>query len=185
MICKTACQCLINISVGSNILQSFLPSRLGNPAQTHKLTGDESTSDLALLSQYVDLTRLHVFSHDCSWNRSGHKLLTASTDFVVSVWDVLTGECDRTFRFPSPVLKVQFHPRDRLVCFFKVDIRHSGWVFGLLCLCVETDMTSGSYTLLTRMWANAQPDGLPAEHRWRALFNAAKFGWCPLLDAVQ
>jgi len=23
------------------------------------------------------------------------------------------------------------------------------------------------------MWANAQRDGRPAEHRWRALFNAA------------
>jgi len=31
-------------------------------------------------------------------------------------------------------------------------------------------------TALTRMWANAQPDGCPAEHRWRPLFNAAKFG---------
>ena len=31
----------------------------------------------------------------------------------------------------------------------------------------------------TRMWANAQPDGPPAEHRWRPLFNAAKFGWRP------
>jgi len=28
-------------------------------------------------------------------------------------------------------------------------------------------------------------DGRPAEHRWRLLFNAAKFGWRPLLDAVQ
>jgi len=28
----------------------------------------------------------------------------------------------------------------------------------------------------TRMWANAQPDVRPAEHRWRPLFNAAKFG---------
>ena len=37
----------------------------------------------------------------------------------------------------------------------------------------------------TRMWANAQPDGRPAEHRWRPLFNAAKFGWRPLLDDVQ
>ena len=27
----------------------------------------------------------------------------------------------------------------------------------------------------TRMWANAQPDGRPAEHRWRPLFNAPKF----------
>jgi len=26
----------------------------------------------------------------------------------------------------------------------------------------------------TRMWANAQPDGRPAEQRWRPLFNAAK-----------
>jgi len=33
------------------------------------------------------------------------------------------------------------------------------------------------YTLKkTRMWANAQPDGRPAEHRWRPLFNAPKFG---------
>ena len=32
------------------------------------------------------------------------------------------------------------------------------------------------------MWANAQRRGRPAEHRWRPLFNAAKFGWRPLLD---
>ena len=32
------------------------------------------------------------------------------------------------------------------------------------------------------MWANAQRDGRPAEHRWRPLFNAAKFGGGPLLD---
>jgi len=32
----------------------------------------------------------------------------------------------------------------------------------------------------TRMWANAQRDGHPAEYRWRPLFNAAKFGWRPL-----
>jgi len=29
---------------------------------------------------------------------------------------------------------------------------------------------------ITRIWANAQPDGRPGEHRWRPLFNAAKFG---------
>jgi len=34
----------------------------------------------------------------------------------------------------------------------------------------------------TRMWANAQRDGCPAEYRWRHLFNAAKFGWRPLLE---
>jgi len=26
------------------------------------------------------------------------------------------------------------------------------------------------------IWANAQRDGRPAEHRWRLLFNAAKYG---------
>jgi len=26
------------------------------------------------------------------------------------------------------------------------------------------------------MWANAERDGRPAEHKWRPLFNAAKFG---------
>jgi len=32
------------------------------------------------------------------------------------------------------------------------------------------------------MWANAQGDGRPVEYRWRSLFNAVKFGWCPLLE---
>jgi len=29
---------------------------------------------------------------------------------------------------------------------------------------------------ITRMWANAQRGGRPAEYRWRPLFNATKFG---------
>jgi len=32
------------------------------------------------------------------------------------------------------------------------------------------------------MWANAQRDGRHAEYRWHPLFNAAKFGWRPLLE---
>jgi len=35
---------------------------------------------------------------------------------------------------------------------------------------------------ITKMWANAQRDGRPAEYRWRPLFNAAKFGRRPLLE---
>jgi len=31
------------------------------------------------------------------------------------------------------------------------------------------------------MWANAQRDVCPCEYRWSPLFNAAKFGWRPLL----
>jgi len=33
-----------------------------------------------------------------------------------------------------------------------------------------------TFLYITRMWANAQPDGRPAEHRWRPLFNAANSG---------
>ncbi|GIY82516.1 retinoblastoma-binding protein 5 homolog, partial [Caerostris extrusa] len=70
-----------------------------------------------------------------SWSRTGHKLLSASTDNSVSMWDVLTGECEYRYRFQSPILKVQFHPRDDkmlLVCPMKhaailvnVDENHS------------------------------------------------------------
>jgi len=37
-------------------------------------------------------------------------------------------------------------------------------------------ISSSLEQVLIRMWANAQRDGRPAEHRWRPLFNAAKFG---------
>ena len=45
--------------------------------------------------------------------------------------------------------------------------------------------TFRSVPVNTRMWANAQRDGRHAKHRWHPLFNAAKFGLRPLLDAVQ
>jgi len=32
------------------------------------------------------------------------------------------------------------------------------------------------------MWASAQRDGRRVEYRWHPLFNAAKFGWHPLLE---
>ena len=34
----------------------------------------------------------------------------------------------------------------------------------------------------TRIWADAQPDGRPAEYRWRPLLSAAKFGESSLTD---
>jgi len=37
------------------------------------------------------------------------------------------------------------------------------------------------YLHTTRMWANGQRDGRPAEYRWHPLFNAAEFGWRLLL----
>lgn len=47
-----------------------------------------------------------------SWSRDGHKILTASTDNTVTIIDVMSGDCENRFRFPSPVLRIQFHPRD-------------------------------------------------------------------------
>jgi len=38
------------------------------------------------------------------------------------------------------------------------------------------DEEKGQVIVKLEMWANAQPDGRPAEYRWRPLFNAAKFG---------
>ena len=54
-----------------------------------------------------------------SWNRSGKKLLSSAIDWNVVLWDVVSGEVELCLRFPSPVAKVQFNPRDKgtfLVC---------------------------------------------------------------------
>lgn len=47
-----------------------------------------------------------------SWNRTGHLLLSASTDNTVCVFNVVSGDCLMKYRFPSPFIKVQFNPRD-------------------------------------------------------------------------
>ena len=50
--------------------------------------------------------------------------------------------------------------------------------FFLSLVYIHTQFTlqKGKKYKKTRMWANAQRDGRPAEYRWRPLFNAAKFG---------
>ena len=64
----------------------------------------------------------------------------------------------------------------------------SDWVSSLLKARQHNNSYSVPFTfnlniLTTRMWANAQRDGRPAEHRRRPLFNAAMFGWRPLLES--
>ena len=57
-----------------------------------------------------------------SWNRTGRKLLSSATDWNVVLWDVVSGEAELCLRFPSPVTKVQFNPRDKgmfLVCLMR------------------------------------------------------------------
>ena len=83
-----------------------------------------------------------------SWSRKGFHLLSASTDNTVctfrltvfilnllrarlvlilnflneGIWNVVTGDCVKKYRFPSPFLKAQFNPRNSaefLVCLLK------------------------------------------------------------------
>ncbi|EDV19471.1 uncharacterized protein TRIADDRAFT_33540, partial [Trichoplax adhaerens] len=57
-----------------------------------------------------------------SWSRNGRQLVSASTDWTVGIWDVLSGECDKQYRFPGPLTKVQFNPRNKnqiLACSLK------------------------------------------------------------------
>ena len=49
-------------------------------------------------------------------------------------------------------------------------------------VCQETEICIVEKSVRTRMWADAQCDGHPAKYRWHPLFNAAKFGWRPLLE---
>ncbi|XP_050311660.1 retinoblastoma-binding protein 5 homolog [Anthonomus grandis grandis] len=54
-----------------------------------------------------------------SWSRNSHKIASASTDNTVCIWEVLSGDCEQKYRFPCPILKVQFEPRNSerlLVC---------------------------------------------------------------------
>ena len=61
-----------------------------------------------------------------SWSRNGTMLASTSTDNSVSVWDIISGECEHRFRFPSPVLRVQFNPRDAGEMLV-VLMRHGQW----------------------------------------------------------
>lgn len=53
------------------------------------------------------------------FSRRGNYIVSASSDNTVCIFDVLSSECIRKWRFPTPVLRVQFHPRNEnliLVC---------------------------------------------------------------------
>jgi len=58
----------------------------------------------------------------------------------------------------------------------------------MLEICCYTILASDSFpwrlvfSHKLEMWASAQRDGCPGEYSWRPVFNAAKFGWRPLLE---
>jgi len=61
---------------------------------------------------------------------------------------------------------------------WKLEIPPS-WVHGEVPIyrsIIESKTENFADIIITRMWANAQRDGRPAECRWRLLFNSAKLG---------
>lgn len=50
--------------------------------------------------------------------------MSASTDNTVAIWDILSGDCTQRYRFPSPIIKVQYHPRKSDV-FLVCPMRHA------------------------------------------------------------
>jgi len=72
------------------------------------------------------------------------------------------------------------------LAFLGVSLLHQGTGFEPMLSALNVSRPPWKMSLLSgvdvkitgklEMWANAQPDGRPAEHRWQPLFNAAKFG---------
>lgn len=64
---------------------------------------------------------VHPVSSLC-FSRRGNYIVSASSDNTVCIFDVLSSDCIKKWRFPTPVLRVQFHPRNEnliLVCPFR------------------------------------------------------------------
>lgn len=66
----------------------------------------------------VKIIAAHAGNPVCSldWSRNSHKLVSCSMDSSVTVWDAKSGGNLLRWRLPSPVVKVQFNPRnDRFI----------------------------------------------------------------------
>ena len=95
------------------------------------------------------------------------------TDYWRSLFSTKTGKKKQTsLNFDSLILR-KIPARVRKIA-SDVDVNSK------LCSLHRSD--TGQFKLKLEMWINAQRDGRPAEYRWRPLFNAAKFGWRPLLQ---
>ena len=117
-----------------------------------------------------------VFSHLCLW-------------YLSSLWNrwLVAGYWQFLHSFIVSLLKECWKLTDAQ-CVASVQENSQNALCNLMFVAIISTLLRGFPTFhsnlrITRMWANAQRDGRPAEHRWHSLFNAAKFGWRPLLDA--
>lgn len=95
---------------------------------------------------------IKTIKNKCSWSRDGHKLVSASLDNTIAIWKVLSGDCLMRWRFPSPILKAQFNPRNDkfvLVC----PLKHPS-----ILIEVDYDQSSINYKLMPIDKDDADPN---------------------------
>ena len=68
-----------------------------------------------------------------------------------------------------------------MLCRYVMEIHFWSWKSHGKSLLKKSGHSGNWKHVILKMWANAQRDGRPVEHRWR-IFNAAKSGWRSLLD---
>ena len=109
----------------------------------------------------------------------------ATGEFSVHFWNCMEYEVEgsRPRRRPKRTWR-QVVQKDCQTCKLNKDDVSDCWCPRMCRLCTLCITQYGKFYVRqcinqTRMWANAQPDGRPAKHRWRLLFNATKFGWRP------
>lgn len=101
------------IAVGCNdgriVVWDFLTRGIAKIISAHMHPVCSIRYFIILHEEFIQFERvLEIILISYSWSRNGCKLLSASTDNNVCIWDVLSGECEQRYRFPSPVLKVRF-----------------------------------------------------------------------------
>jgi len=95
-------------------------------------------------------------------------LITQSVNLIYDLYFKYESSCRLSFR--SKIMK---HTQSRVV--------HNG-VYGDLYPEKRFIPSKPQRDIFSLLWTNAQRDGRPTEYGRRPLFNAAKFGWCPLLE---
>jgi hypothetical protein len=62
--------------------------------------------------------------------------VSASTDNNVCIWDILSGECEQKYRFPSPILKVNLNYKlHDLIYLLFIDLFNSTCAVALIMYC--------------------------------------------------
>jgi len=116
---------------------------------------DEAQDCIAVWSYTYTMRNLSMSTTTCS-----SRIFCYHTTIITGCLQIWQNKIPEFWRF-SRAYKLYFPDN------YKLEARYykSAWKWNFITLIYKT-----------RMWANAQHDSQPAEHRWRPLLNAAKFG---------